>query len=373
MNNNTTVYIGMDVHKGNFTLCSLAEGEENPRNVMTVEADYLQIVKYINGLRKRYGEETEFVCGYEAGCLGYSLYRSLTGCGQKCVILAPTTMAIEEGNRRIKTDRRDSKNIAICLRNHTYRAVHIPTEEDDQVKEYIRMRNDLKANLRRIKQQLLAFCLRHGWVYKETKHYWTQQHMKWLEELSLEGIYQEVLDGYLIELKHLMETIDRYDKRIEALSQRDTYQKPVDQLICFLGIKRPTALSVLVEIGDFMRFPSAEQFASYLGIVPGEHSSSDNRNRLGITKAGNAHVRRLLVEAAQCYTRGKVGYKSKDLIKRQEGNSPKVIAYADRANERLRRKYYQMMYRSKNSNVAKTAVARELACFMWGMMTGRID
>ena len=373
MNNNTTVYIGMDVHHGSFTLCSLAEGEETPKNVQTIPADYLLVVKYINGLRKRYGEETDFICGYEAGCLGYSLYRSLKDCGQKCIILAPTTMAIEESNRRIKTDKRDAKNIAKCLRNHTYRAVHIPTEEDEQIKEFIRMRDDVKANLKRIKQQLLAFCLRHGWVYSETKHYWTQVHLKWLEQLKLEGVYQEVLDGYLIELKHLMETIDRYDKRIEALSQRDIYREPVNQLTCFLGVKRPTALSVLVEVGDFRRFPSAERFAAYLGIVPGEHSSSDSRNRLGITKAGNGHIRRLLVEAAQSYARGKVGYKSKVLIKRQEGNSAKVIAYADRANERLRRKYFQMMYRSKHSNVAKTAVARALACFMWGMMTGRIE
>jgi len=129
----------------------------------------------------------------------------------------------------------------------------------------------------------------------------------------------------------------------------------------------------MVEIGDFMRFPSAEQYAAYLGIVPGEHSSADSRNRLGITKAGNTHVRRLLVESAQSYGRGKIGHKSKELIKRQQGNTPKVIAYADRANERLRRKYYQMILRGKTSNVAKTAVARELACFMWGMMTGRID
>ena len=282
-------------------------------------------------------------------------------------------MAIEGSNRVIKTDKRDAKNIAKCLRNHTYSAVHIPTEEDEQIKEFIRMRADVLANLKRIKQQLLAFCLRHRLVYSETKNYWTKVHLQWLEQLKLEGVYQEVLDGYLIELKRLMETVDRYDKRIEELSQLDTYQEPVNKLTCFLGVKRLTALSIMVEIGDFMRFPSAEQYAAYLGIVPGEHSSADSRNRLGITKAGNTHVRRLLVESAQSYGRGKVGHKSKDLIKRQQGNPAKVIAYADRANERLRRKYYQMILRGKPSNVAKTAVARELACFMWGMMTGRID
>ena len=373
MDNHSTVYIGMDVHNVNFTICNLAECEEEPSNVQTIPPDYLLVVKYINRLRKKYGEETEFICGYEAGCLGYSLYKSLTNCGLKCVILAPTSMAVTPVSGEKKTDKRDAKNIARCLRNHTYSAVHIPTEEDDQVKEYIRMRDDVKANLKRIKQQLLAFCLRQGLKFTDTKHRWTQAHMKWLEQLKLKGVYQEVLDGYLIELRHLMETIDRYDKRIAELSQGDSYREPVNRLTCFLGVERLTALTTLVEVGDFKRFPTAEQFASYLGIVPGEHSSGDSRNRLGITKAGNSHIRRLLVESAQSFARGKVGYKSKALMKRQEGNPAKVIAYADRANERLRRKYYQMVFRSKNANVAKTAVARELACFMWGMMTGRID
>ena len=373
MNNNTTVYIGMDVHKGSFTICSLPESEEEPRNVQTIASDYLLVLKYINKLRERYGEETKFVCGYEAGCLGYSLYHSLTDSGQKCVILAPTTMAVEGGKKHIKTDKRDAKNIAKCLRNHTYKAVHIPTEEDDQIKEYIRMRDDIKANLKRIKQQILSFCLRHGLVYSATKHHWTQAHMKWLEELKLEGLYQEVLDGYLVELRHLIDTIDRYDKRIEELSQGDSYQEPVNKLTCFLGVKRLTALAILVEVSDFNRFPTAEQFAAYLGIVPGEHSSAEGRNRLGITKAGNAHVRTLLTEAAQSFGRGKVGYKSKALAKRQEGNPTRVIAYADRANERLRRKYYRLIAHGKQSNVAKTAVARELGCFMWGMMTGHIN
>ena len=373
MKDNTTVYIGMDVHQTNFTLSSLVEGEEEPRNVQTIPADHLLVVKYINNLRKHYPEGTEFICGYEAGCLGYSLYHDLTNCGVVCVILAPSTMAIEGGNRRIKTDKRDAKNIAKCLKNNTYKAVHIPTEEDDQIKEYIRMRDDVKANLKRNKQQLLAFCLRHGLVFTDTKSYWTQAHMKWLDQLKLDGVYQEVLDGYLIELKHLMDVVGRYDKRIEELSHGEKYEEPVNKLTCFIGVKRLTALAAMVEVGDFMRFPSAEQFAAYLGIVPGEYSSSNDRNHLPITKAGNFHVRKLLVEAAQSFGRGKVGHKSKALIDRQAGNSAKVIAYADRANERLRRKYFQMMFRGKNTNVAKTAVARELACFMWGMMTGRID
>ena len=165
----------------------------------------------------------------------------------------------------------------------------------------------------------------------------------------------------------------RLDKRIEELAAGEEYAENVHKLSCLLGIKTQSALSVLTETGDFNRFGSAQQYASYLGLVPGEDSSGKDQARLGITKAGNRHLRMLLVEAAQNYGRGKPGYKSKQLKKRQEGNPPEVIAYADKANERLRRKYYRMVLSyNKRTNVAKVAVARELACFIWGMMTGNV-
>lgn len=372
MNNNTTVYIGMDVHKESFTLSSFVLGEKEPGHVQTIPSDYILVVKYINRLRKVYGEETEFICGYEAGCLGYTLYHQLTDCGLECVILAPTTMMEEKGKKRIKTDKRDAKKIAKCLAYHTYNPVHIPTDEDAQVKEYIRMRDDIKVNLKRTKQQILSFCLRHGLVYTQTKTTWTQAHLKWLNCQKLDGLYQEILNEYILQLSKLMETVERLDKRIEELSNRETYRESVNCLTCFIGVKRPTALAVIAEVGDFKRFATAENFSSYLGLVPGENSSGDDKNRLGITKAGNTHVRKLLVEAAQSYGRGKIGYKSKALKDRQAGNTPKVIAYADKANERLRRKYYNMLFRGKRANIAKTALARELACFIWGMMNERL-
>ena len=139
---------------------------------------------------------------------------------------------------------------------------------------------------------------------------------------------------------------------------------------CFIGIKTQTALSVITETGDFKRFPDASHYAAYLGLVPGEDSSGGDQHRLGITKAGNRHLRMLLVEASQSYARGQAGHKSKALAARQEGNHPTVIQYADIANERLRRKYYRLTLKNgKKANVAKTAIARELACFIWGMMT----
>ena len=163
--------------------------------------------------------------------------------------------------------------------------------------------------------------------------------------------------------------IERFDQKIEEIASRQEYQEKVKKLQCLMGIRTYSALAVVVETGDFCRFASADQYASYLGIVPGEHSSGDTRRRTGITHAGNSHIRRLLVEAAQGYGRGRVGYKSKALKARQGGNSTETIAYADRANERLRRRYYNLTFSGKPANVAKTAVARELACFIWGMMT----
>ena len=182
--------------------------------------------------------------------------------------------------------------------------------------------------------------------------------------------HKEILNEYLLTYQTLVDKIDRLDQRIEELASDEEYNDKVNKLVCFLGVKTHTALSVIVETGDFKRFKDARSYSAYLGLVPGEDSSGPKRSGLSITKAGNRHIRRLLVEAAQSYTRGQVGYKSKTLKARQRGNEAEVIAYADKSNERLRRKYYNMTLRNnKKTNVAKTAIARELSCFIWGMMT----
>jgi len=281
--------------------------------------------------------------------------------------------AERQGKKKVKTDKRDAALIARCLAHHDYSPVHVPTDEDEQTKEYIRMRDDHKLALKKVKQQILSFCLRHGYHFTGTGSHWTQAHLKWLRALEPECLYKEILQEYLLTYDQLTDKIDRLDQRIEELASGDSYKENVHKLSCFLGIKTVTALGVLTEVGDFKRFSSAQHFASYIGLTPGEDSSGDDQHRLGITKAGNRHVRSLLVEAAQCYTRGQIGFKSKELKRRQSGNSPEVIAYADKANERLRRRYYRMVLRNnKKTNVAKTAIARELACFMWGMITGNV-
>ena len=163
------IKIGMDVHSKNFTLCAMEPvigGEDRIFATIEVTADYKNILLFIEDLKRKLGfdDQYDIVCGYEAGCLGYSLYNQLTSVGVKCVILAPSTMLTQKGTR-IKTDARDAHTIAYCLSYGGYRAVYIPTEEDDSVKEYLRMRNDHKLALKKLKQQINALCLRHGCHY----------------------------------------------------------------------------------------------------------------------------------------------------------------------------------------------------------------
>lgn len=368
--------IGMDVHTTNYTLCAMEPvigADDRVFATIKVTPDYKNILMFIENLKLKLGlnDEYDIQCGYEAGCLGYSLYNQLTSAGVKCVILAPTTMLTPQGVR-IKTDMRDAYMIAQCLSYGGYHAVYIPTEEDDSVKEYLRMRDDHKTALKKIKQQINAFCIRHGFCYDGTK--WTISHLKWLKKLAVSNaLYRETLNEYLATYEELEAKIERYDKRIEEIAEQAEYQDKVKKLKCFLGIKTHTALSLIVETGDFERFAKGNQYASYLGLAPGENSSSESIHRLGITKAGNSHLRRLLIEASSGICKGAVGHKSKELKARQSGNTAEVIAYADKANTRMRSRYYKFIRHGKKRNVAVAATARELACFVWGMMTGNID
>ena len=368
--------IGMDVHTTNYTLCAMEQviGEED-RVFATIKVtpDYKNILMFIENLKQKLGLDHDYdiQCGYEAGCLGYSLYNQLTAAGIKCVILAPTTMLTQQGVR-IKTDMRDAHMIAQCLSYGGYHAVYIPTEDDNSVKEYLRMRNDHKLELKKIKQQINAFCIRHGFCYEGTK--WTQAHLKWIKKLEItNALYRETLDEYMASYEEAEAKIERFDKRIEEISEQTKYHEKVKRLGCFLGIKTYTALSLIVETGDFERFAKGNQYAAYLGLAPGENSSSDSIHRLGITKAGNSHLRQLLIESAGGICKGAVGHKSKELRARQNGNTAEVIAYADKANTRLRSRYYKFIRHGKKRNVAVAAIARELACFVWGMMTDHIE
>ena len=371
---NRIIKIGMDVHSTNYTLCAMEPtigAEDRIFGEIQVAPDYKEVLCFIESLKMKLGffDDYSIECGYEAGCLGYTLYHQLTGAGIKCVILAPSTMLTQQG-QRIKTDRRDARLIAQCLCYGGYHPVYIPTGEDDAVKEYVRMRDDHKLALKKLKQQINAFVLRHGHQYAGTK--WTIKHLIWLSKLELHPMYRETLNEYMTSYEEQEAKIERYDKRIEEIAANARYKDKAEKLGCFLGIRTHTALSLIVETGDFKRFAKGNTYAAFLGLAPGEHSSSTSINRLGISKAGNAHLRCLLIEAAKSICKGAIGHKSKELRSRQNGQSAEVIAYADKANTRLRSKYYRMIRHGKKKNVSVAAVARELACFIWGMMTGNI-
>ena len=369
---NIVAYIGMDVHKKSYSLCTFLEEGEKVLYRNKINADLHELLQYINEVKNNLGIElSQIICGYEAGCLGYTLKKSLDDYDINCVIMAPSTM-LNINNKRVKTDRRDAENIARNLYLGTYKEVRMLDEQDEEIKEYIRMRDDQKIALTKVKQQINAFVLRQGKIYDGTKTKWTQAHIEWLKKLEMKDLLRLTLDEYLLMYNQLKEKIERYDKEIEKFSEEEKYSENVKKLKCFIGIETLTAMSILSEVGDFSRFENAQRFSSYIGLIPKEHSSSESVNRSSITKAGNKHLRKLLTESAHCYCRGSITGKSKTLKKRQEGNKQEVIEYADKANERMKRKFNRLMRQGKKYNVISTAIARELTCYIWGMLNNKI-
>lgn len=369
------VYVGLDVHVDNYTFACYEENKGIYAQNQVKDADWRTVIKYLEKIQqKRPGEEIHFVCGYEAGCLGYSLYWDLmkadTVVTLDCIIMAPSTMAVQ--NNKPKTDRRDAAMIARNLANGTYSKVYVIDDEDNGVKDFIRMRDDTKARCKAIKQQIIALCLRHGKRYTDSSN-WTLKHREWLTSLDLgESNSNRALNEYLRQLTRAEEDLELYDREIDEIAHNDRYAEKVAQLRCLRGIETITALATIVEIGDFHRFPTAEKYAAFLGLVPGEHSSGGTINRTSITKHGNSHLRRLTVEAAQCFSRGSVYQKSRKLKAKQRDQEKQIVDYCDRANLYMGKKYHRLLANGKKANVAKTAVARNLACFVWGIMTDNI-
>lgn len=368
-------YVGMDVHSTNYTVCIMERTLEGnvlvmpPKNLLP---DFNQIFVVINtfladnGLKK---SDCEITCGYEAGCLGYSLYRELTRAHLNCEILAPTSMSQTKGIRQ-KNDWRDSVNIATDMCNKSYSAVWVLDEQDEAVRDLIRCRDDAVQDSKKCKQQITAYLRRGGHEYDKST--WTKEHFKWMDNLALGRIAKDTLTYYLERLENVTGQVARIEAELEEIAQSERYADAVNYLRCFVGIRTYTALALVAEIGDFTRFATADKFAAFLGLVPRDHSSGLDSNLGKITKAGNSNLRRKLIESASGICKGRVGAKSRELLKRQEGNPEEVIAYADRANTRLRRRYWKFYNRGMNRNKAVTAIARELACFIWGMMVGDI-
>lgn len=370
---NNVIHIGIDVHKDSFSLCSFSFSNKRAFGQTKIASKASLVIKYVQRLQKEQ-PESEVLCGYEAGPTGFGLYRELEKTGIPCVLMAPTSLPKAPGNR-VKTDRLDAQELAQHLAWGTYSAVHIPTSENEAIKDYTRMRNARVLALKKAKQNLLSFLLRIGRTFTEGKSYWTQIHFNWLRKQEfIDPLTQETFKEYLQEVFDQQEKVDRYNSQIEEIANQDEYRERVSRLRCFRGIETHTALSLVAEIGDFSRFTSPSQFSSFLGLVPSEESSGQRERRGGITKAGNTRLRLLLIEGAKASLRSRVYVKKpKRLQARQKGNDAEVIAYADRANRRLHRVYSNLTSRGVHNNKATVAVARELSCFIWGMMNNKIE
>ena len=372
--NEKNLYVGIDVHKDTYSLCCFDFQRNELSDEITIRTTTKGVIKYPEAIRKKHREEVLFACGYEAGPTGYGLCRGLQKAGYGCVVMAPTTMSNPDGKRRIKTDRIDARAISRILAYKSYSQVHLPSEEIEALKEYTRARYAKKRMLKKAKQELLSFLLRNGKTYPESGHYWTEKFFNRIKTVQFSKKWmQEAFNEYLAEVYSLKAKIERMDMKIREIAGLEIIKDKVDKLVCFSGIDVSTAVETVVEINDFTRFATAAQFVSYLGLCPGQDSGGKRKTMLPLTKAGNCRVRTLLCESAKAIKRtNPYGQKSGRILERQKNASPEIVAYADKATKRIRTKMKNLEECGKNYNVSSAAGARELACFVWGMMNGKI-
>jgi len=358
------VYVGMDVHKETIAIAVFRDNARNVEFERTIKNEPGKIKKFFNKLKEK--GESILSC-YEAGPTGFALYRILEEMDITCYVAAPSLLPRKPGDR-IKTDKRDAVMLAKVLRNGEIVSVHVPTRSDEAVRNYLRMCNNTRNDLKKQKQRMLMFLLSIGKKYDTGKGYWTGVHRKWLKALEFEDeLNKNVFDEYYVAICELEEKIAKLKEKIEEIATEARYTEKVSKLRCFKGIDTLTALSFVSEIGDFRRFRKAAEFMAYMGLVPSEYSSGDKRKQGSITKAGNSRLRKLLIESSWHY---KYYLPSKRLTMRRKGQATETIAYADKAGRRLSRKYNKLLLRGKVSQKIVTAVARELSGFIWGMMAG---
>lgn len=371
---NSIIYIGIDVHKNSYSYCAYVKEKDSFFAEHKSEAGSKNAINYIKSVIKTTGSDFPVLIGYEAGPTGYKLCRDLQKAGFPCVVIAPSTIYKPNGPR-IKTDRRDARLLAQTLAYKTFKQVVIPTEKIEAMKEFTRARCSKKRQLKKAKQELLSFLLRMGMIYPEKGSYWTQSHFEWLRTVQFKDEWlQLAFEEYFSEVNELMAKVARLDAQIKQMAENSEIKNDVEKLICFTGIDYLTAVSIVAEVGDFSRFSNAKAFSNYIGLCPGENSSGLRVRHTAITKTGNSRVRQLLIESAKSIKYGRLcSAKSKRLIQRQEGKSPLVIQYADMAIARIRHKMLSMERKGLHYNVITTAAARELSCFIWGMMTGNIS
>lgn len=359
MNHYITV-VGLDVHKETIVAATLPPLSDRATETVTIENRPEAIEKLV----KRITVKAPAVFVYEAGPCGYEVQRQVATLGHKCVVIAPALTPVRPGDR-VKTDRRDAEKLARLYRAGELTEIRIPTREDEAARDLVRVREDVLGDRLRARHRLSKFLLRQGRVYRETKS-WGVKHRAWLKPQHFEHEpSQQSFEAYIRAHEEAEARLEVLNQQVQDLAQKEPYRVPVRHLRCLKGIDTLGALTLAVEAQEFRRFPNARAFMGYTGAVPSEHSSAGKCRRGSITKTGNAHIRRILVEAAWGYRRG--GVMNPELALRRQGCPPEVVSIAKKAQNRLHRKFTRMVSRNKPNQVAAVAVARELAGFVWSI------
>jgi len=356
-------WVGLDVHKKSVNVAMLLPGEKT-----SVEWELENTDRALRRLKRRLVEAApgEIRCCYEAGPCGYVIQRQLMKDNKAriiCEVVAPALIPVKPGDR-IKTDRRDARKLAGLLRAGLLTEVCPPTEDEEAVRDLVRCREDATEDLLRARHRLGKYLLRRGLVHGPKQKAWTARHRLWLRGLRLERpADQAVFDDYLLAIENLESRLETLEARLKTIAEQAPYAEPLGWLRCFRGIDTITAMTILAEIHDFRRFQTPRGFMAYLGLTPSENSSGGSRRLGSITRMGNRHVRRIMVQSAWQY-RHRPGV-SRKLKQRREGQPAHVIALAEKAQQRLCRRFRTMTERGKPVNKSVVAIARELAGFIW--------
>jgi transposase len=352
----STVSVGLDVHKSSIRLAAVRADELLDERTLPYDPGALA-----RQLRRWPGAR----CCYEAGPTGFGLYRDLTEAGIACEVVAPGLVPSRPGER-VKTDPRDARKLARLHAGGLLEPIHVPSPAVEAARDLVRAREDARLDRMRDRQRLSQFLLRHGRHLPGKS--WGVVRRKWLAEQRFEFAAQrQSFDAYVHALDLVDRRIEGLERAVREAAEQGPWRELVARLRSFRGIDTLTALGIAVEIDDFKRFASAEAFMSFVGLVPSEHSSGERRKQGPVTKAGNAHVRRLLVETAwHGRRRPRVGY---ELARRQRGQDASVVERAWRCQQRLHSRWRRMAGRGKPSQKIVVACARELAGFVWALAT----
>jgi transposase len=350
----TTVTVGLDVHARSIRLAAVRADELVEERTLPYDEEAVERV-----LRRW----PVVRCCYEAGPTGFGLYRHLVERGIDCRVVAPGLVPQRPGDR-VKTDSRDARKLARLLAGGLLEPIHVPSRELEAARDLVRAREDARLDRMRDRHRLSKFCLRHGRLLPTSS--WTIVRRKWLGEQRFEYPAEQItFNAYLHAVDLVDARIDQLERAIRETAEQGPWRELVAQLRCLRGIDTLTALALAAEIGEFGRFRTAEEFMAFVGLVPTEHSSGEHRRQGSITKVGNSHVRRLLVEAAwHARRRPKVGY---ELARRHRGQDAIVLERAWRCQERLYQRWQRMAGRGKPHQKIVVACARELAGFVWAI------